>query len=382
MLALAKLNCWNPVTRPNVQIESASRPLQARLRGPNGQPPQTSVTEHLINLLACPVDLSPLLLSKGTLVCQKGHEYPIVDDIPVLLIREDPPNHGAFKATWERLSSPQRANTDPIKTAGGAEIDPYVQGAIVHTCGLLYTNLLGRLARYPIPDIPFDQAGSEDILLDIGCNWGRWSVSAARLGYKVIGIDPSIESLLAARRVASQLGVEAAFLVADARRLPLRSNMITRVWSYSVLQHFAKDDARKAIAEVGRVLKPSGTVKIQMPNRLGLRNLYHQIRRGFRSPTNFEVRYWGISELEAAFSATIGPSITTVDGFFSLNPQKSDLDLLPWHYRLVVELSDLLRRAGSRVPAIKQFADSVFVESRGILLPATPARSLAPSDRS
>ena len=38
-------------------------------------------------------------------------------------------------------------------------------------------------------------------LLDIGCSWGRWSLAAARKGYSVVGIDPSLGAVMAARRI-------------------------------------------------------------------------------------------------------------------------------------------------------------------------------------
>ena len=73
-----------------------------------------------------------------------------------------------------------------------------------------------------------------------------------------------------------------------------------------------------------------------MPKAFGIRCLYHQMRRGFREGNDFEVRYWRPSELLSAFSTDVGPSELTVDGYFSLNIQPSDLHFLPAKYRAVV----------------------------------------------
>jgi ubiquinone/menaquinone biosynthesis C-methylase UbiE len=43
--------------------------------------------------------------------------------------------------------------------------------------------------------------------------------------------------------------------VGDARFLPFRAGSVDVVFSYSVVQHFSKDDASREIKEVGRVLQ-------------------------------------------------------------------------------------------------------------------------------
>ena len=82
----------------------------------------------------------------------------------------------------------------------------------------------------------------------------------------------------AARRVAAQLGVEAEYVVGDARELPFPDDSFDVVFSYSVLQHLAKDDVRRVIAEIRRVLRPGGTAWIEMPNAHGPLNLVRQAR--------------------------------------------------------------------------------------------------------
>jgi SAM-dependent methyltransferase len=134
-------------------------------------------------------------------------------------------------------------------------------------------------------------------------------------------------------------------------------------FSYSVLQHFAKNDVVTALEEAGRTLTPGGRAIIQMPTVLGLRNLLHQARRGFKEPGEFLVRYWGAGELRRAFTAAIGPTTMRVDGFFSLNAQTADLDLLPPHFRAVVRISEALRWLADRVPPLLPFADSLYVEA-------------------
>jgi SAM-dependent methyltransferase len=255
--------------------------------------------------------------------------------------------------TGSSISLPQ------IQIEGG-KVDPFVRNAIGATNGLFYQHLVGKLADYPIPDLRLPpRKGAR--FLEIGCSWGRWCIAAARAGYRPVGIDPSLKGIRSARRVAHQLGIDALYLVADGRYLPFRDGFFDQVFSYSVLQHLSKEDVRQVLPEIHRVLRAGGQSRVQMPNVFGLRCLYHQLRRRFRAAQDFEVRYWTPHELLQAFSETIGNATISVDGYFSLNPQVSDVRFLRWRYRPLLYFSELLRRLSEQVSPLSYFADSLFV---------------------
>ena len=235
------------------------------------------------------------------------------------------------------------------------------------TCGNLYRRLVGQLPSYPIPDLPLLPRGEGLRFLDIGCNWGRWCIAAANRGYQPTGIDLHTEPIEAARRVASQLDVPARYLVAEAELLPFPDDTFDVVFSYSVLQHFTKAEAVRSLAEIGRVLKPGGTSLLQFANAWGPRNLQNQLRqRRFREPRDaFDVRYWRPAELRAEVAAHVGPTRLLADGYFSLNPQPSDLHMLPPLERTVVLVSETLRRASRLFAPLTNVADSLYAISVG-----------------
>ena len=315
--------------------------------------------------LACPRDSAPLHLKDGRLTCAAGHSYPVVDGCPILLVDDAEPTHGYMAATLAAVGAMARqggatATADTIAADG--RVDDFVQDEIVRSCGNLYATLKGRLPRYPIPEFRLP-AGAGSRLLDIGCNWGRWSVAAGRKGYRVVGLDPSLDAVMAARRVTRQLGIDAQFVVGDARFLPFADDTFDVVFSYSVFQHFSKDNARRSFCQIARVLKHGHTAWLQMPNRYGVRQAYHYWKRGFTDGDGFEIRYWTPAELLHTFRHTFGPTRMTVDGFFGLGIQAGDIDLLPLRHRAVVYGSEVLRAMSRRLPVLIRVADSVYLEA-------------------
>jgi SAM-dependent methyltransferase len=218
------------------------------------------------------------------------------------------------------------------------------------------------LNEYPIPELRLP-GGNEKLFLEIGCNWGRWSIAAARLGYRCVGIDPSLKAIRAARGVARQIGIDAYYVVADGRYLPFGNQVFDQAFSYSVLQHLSKENVLITLREVRRVLAPEGQSLVQMPNVFGIRCMYHQARRHFREPRDFEVRYWTPKELTSVFNTAIGPSQLFVDGYFSLNAQIRDVRFMPPRYRALLRASEFLRSLSKAVPPLAWMADSLYVKS-------------------
>ena len=315
--------------------------------------------DDLLRLLVCPRDKQDLACQGNHLVCTRGHQYVIVEGVPILLISEAEQTHIEGTRALAVADSGDASSLAHFELGPG-EIDPFVRRAIGATNGGLYQHLVGNLNEYPIPRLRLPP-GDHRLFLEVGCNWGRWCIAAARMGYRTVGIDPSLKSIRAAYRVAKQLGVQATYVVADGRYMPFRDQTFDQVFSYSVLQHLSKANTCMTLEEIRRTLRIGGNALVQMPNAFGIRCLYHQIRRGFRETRDFEVRYWTPAQLLNAFSQRIGDANLSVDGFFSLNVQPSDVHLLPMRYRAIVHTSEILRRLSSTFPLLVKAADSLYV---------------------
>lgn len=331
-------------------------------------------------LLACPYDGLSLQQEEAWVGCPHGHRFPVVENVPVMLRDDVLQTNGIASQSLQlaRLHAEMR-NQDTLFTdtlglsederrrvrAGIATeregVDPVISYLVGATNGILYRHLIGSLSDYPIPNLPLPAANGER-LLDIGCSWGRWSIAAARKGYSPIGLDPSLGAVLAAKRLSERLGVSFVGVVGDARYLPFQTAAFDMTYSYSVLQHFSKSDARLALCEARRTLRNGGGFSFQMASSWGLRSFQHQAMRRFREPVSFEVRYWSPPELKQTFRKIFGDVRLSVDCYFGLGLQASDLNIMPRGKRVAIYGSELLKGIAGRVPLLAYAADSLLFQ--------------------
>jgi 2-polyprenyl-3-methyl-5-hydroxy-6-metoxy-1,4-benzoquinol methylase len=297
------------------------------------------------------VDHTDLHIQDGELACERCHQFFVEQGIPVLT---DQVRREAIPGNMEPCRSLDQ----------GDSIDPFVSDWLVNTNGNLYWRARGNLRRYPIPHWPFAGRNGQ-VLVDVGCSWGRWSIAAARAGYSAIGLDVHIDALAAAGRVSRQLGVQADYVCGDVEHLPFQARSIDILFSYSVLQHVDRAKVLQFFQEASRVLKPQGLCIVQLPNVFGLYNILLEAKRGFRDakPGTFEMRYWSKTGIrDAVEGAGLRDLEIRADGFFTQNPQFSDLDLLSPAGRIVVLASHAGRKAASVLPVLTRLADSLWVK--------------------
>ena len=300
----------------------------------------------------------------------------MIDGVPIFLLDEAVQTIGIANAS---LKAARETNGDPLflETLGlseseksaiaarwtaNAPVDAVVSYLVGATSGLGYLDAIGRLTSYPIPEIPLDE-GEGRWLLDIGSNWGRWSVSAARKGWNVFGIDPSLGAIMAATRAFPELAARLNFVCGDARFLPFALESFDAVFSYSVLQHFSEDDASAAISETGRVLKKGARAKIQMAHRGGFRSRHHLRRPDYLDDGPFRVRYWSLKSLADVFASRVGPSTLTPEAFGGLGLLAEDRGIVNAKARILIDVSSRLKRLAKVVPSLIAVADSVYVDS-------------------
>ena len=107
-------------------------------------------------------------------------------------------------------------------------------------------------------------------VLEVGFGAGTDFIQWLRAGAKVSGIDLTQEGLdnLTHRIAVYGLPAPESIRVADAENLPFESGTFDLGYSFGVLHH--SPDTPKAVAELVRVIRPGGELKIMLYNRYSI----------------------------------------------------------------------------------------------------------------
>ena len=104
-------------------------------------------------------------------------------------------------------------------------------------------------------------------VLDVPCGFGRHAVPLAAAGHRVVGVDRSQVLLDAARRRARGERWP-KFVRADYRDLPFGGGSFdVAVNLFSSLGYLGDEEDTRALAEIGRVLRPDGRLVIEILHR-------------------------------------------------------------------------------------------------------------------
>ncbi|AKB84148.1 bifunctional 2-polyprenyl-6-hydroxyphenol methylase/3-demethylubiquinol 3-O-methyltransferase UbiG [Methanococcoides methylutens] len=100
-------------------------------------------------------------------------------------------------------------------------------------------------------------------ILDAGSGKGRHLLPLSNF-YDCTGIDVSPTALKASREYLAKRDREAHHSVSSITHLPFADNSFEGIVCFGVLQHLMKNEREKAVAEFKRVLKPGGTIFLEV----------------------------------------------------------------------------------------------------------------------
>lgn len=101
--------------------------------------------------------------------------------------------------------------------------------------------------------------------LDIGCGGGFLAEEFARLGCRVVGVDPSTVSIETARRHATGIGLDVDYRVGSGEQLPVADGDFDLAYCCDVLEHVTDLDG--VVSEISRALRPDGIFLFDTINR-------------------------------------------------------------------------------------------------------------------
>lgn len=107
-----------------------------------------------------------------------------------------------------------------------------------------------------------DELGAKSVL-DLGCGTGMLTVTFAREGRSVVGVDPSASMLAHARERANADGV--SWILGDSRSIPAGAFDYT-VMTGNVAQHISDADWDRTLRELRQALTVGGTLAFESRN--------------------------------------------------------------------------------------------------------------------
>jgi 2-polyprenyl-6-hydroxyphenyl methylase/3-demethylubiquinone-9 3-methyltransferase len=137
------------------------------------------------------------------------------------------------------------------------------ESGFLHALAGLNPARFGYMRRVLVEELRL--APSDLRVLDVGCGGGLLAEEFARLGCAVTGVDPSPESLAAARAHAAGQGLTIGYHCATGEALPFPDQSFDVVYCCDVLEHVT--DVHQVIGETARVLRSGGTYLYDTINR-------------------------------------------------------------------------------------------------------------------
>lgn len=125
-------------------------------------------------------------------------------------------------------------------------------------------------------------------VLDSGCGTGEHALLAASLGHKAVGVDLSAKAIELAMKKASDRGVGARFLVADALRLADLGEQFDTVLDCGLFHVLDDDQRERYVKSLAAVVPPGGR--------------YHMLCFSDRQPGDWGPRRVTKDEIPAAFA--------------------------------------------------------------------------------
>ena len=124
--------------------------------------------------------------------------------------------------------------------------------------------------------VDYDRLGlrAGELVLDLGCGFGRHGYEALRRGASVVSFDYAFEELRQVRNTFAVMveqgeapaGTHTAEVRGDAVRLPFPDGTFDRIIASEVLEHVLDDEG--ALDELARVLRPGGVIAATIPSWL------------------------------------------------------------------------------------------------------------------
>ena len=187
-------------------------------------------------------------------------------------------------------------------------------------------------------------------VLDLGCGTGNAALLAARAGATVTGLDPAPRLLDVARGRLAAERLDGTFVIGDAHAVPFEDGSFDAV--LSVFGVIFAADARRALAEILRVLAPDGRalVSVWLPGG-AVDAMVGVMVRAISAALGTEIpRFpWQDQGAVGDLAATVDASVRAREGevVFSADSPESYLSAQEADHPMTIASRPLLEHAGA-----------------------------------
>jgi SAM-dependent methyltransferase len=127
--------------------------------------------------------------------------------------------------------------------------------------------LLAVARASPLTRLITDALPATGVVLEAGCGLGQYVILLRERGWRALGVDTSLEALVACRRAAA-----VPLAASDLRALAVASGAVSAYVSLGVVEH-DPGGPEAILAEAHRVLAPGGVLILSVPYLNGVRQL-------------------------------------------------------------------------------------------------------------
>jgi len=111
---------------------------------------------------------------------------------------------------------------------------------------------------FMLDSVAFNNMPRQGWAVDVGCGTGRAFLPLAEAGYRVIGLDPTMQGIRLSQQRINRDHIGAYPVLATAAHAPLAAGSISFVLALSSLFHLSQEELTGALEEIHRLLLPGG----------------------------------------------------------------------------------------------------------------------------
>lgn len=129
-----------------------------------------------------------------------------------------------------------------------------------------FTTPVGAMVKYYESKLLLEmlQPKADELILDIGCGTGIFTLDVLASGTNIVGLDISHPMLVQAEKETAEYSFQG--VIGNMTELPFTNDSFDKVFSMTALEFVA--DAELAVNEMQRVARPGGTVVVTTLNSL------------------------------------------------------------------------------------------------------------------